>query len=283
VGRANLRLFHYFFSQGAIGALALALFLYGVYWLVTARGNSYATRSPSRRQIGLLLAFPLLVNCALALLRIYPYGGTRHDCYLTIFAMPGIAVALGRATASGGWLKPALIATVLIVCNLFPSPQGEYIRFRDQSRRLMSQAIQKFRSLPSESTIWTDDQGALLLSYYLCQAKVAQIEQPKFELFFRSRCGFDWVISLDPNLWMFKAETFPSMLDAVARTYNLSPGAELWFFQAGWFIDQEYALRDELRILGCSPSEEFGRNMILCRLPVGPRRRTATVVSPARG
>lgn len=280
VGRANLRLFHYFFSQGAIGALALALFLCGLFLLLRTPRDGSQVRSASSRQVGLLLAFPLVVNCALALVRVYPYGGTRHNSYLAMFAIPGIALTLARAKLGRSWVKPLGIGIILAVCNLFPSPQGEYIRARDQSRRLMTQAIASLRSLPAESTILTDDQGGLLLSYYLCQAKVAQIEQQPFQLFLRSRCGSDWVISLDPELWIFKAETFPSTFDALQRTYDLSPGTQLWLFQAGWFIDQEYALRDELHRLGCSPHQEFGRNMFWCRLTVGgPRQATSRDIS----
>ena len=269
VARANLRLFHYFFSQGAVGALALALFLYGLFLLAKAPPARSRVNSASSRQIAWLLGFPLVLNCILGLARLYPFGGTRHNSYLAIFAIPAIATSVARANLSRRWVKPVAIGIIVAACNLFPSPQGEYIRARDQNRKLMARATASLSSLPSGSTILTDDQGGLLLSYYLCQAKVTQIEQQPFQLFLRSSCGSHWVISLDPELWIFKAETFPAMLEAVQRTYNLSPGTQLWLFQAGWFIDEEYALRDELRSLGCSPHQEFGRNMFYCRLTLG--------------
>ena len=275
IGRANLRLFHYFFSQGAVGAVALALFLYGLLSLFRAPSCS-RSRSASPRELACLIAFPLVVNCGLALARFYPYGGTRHNCYLAIFAIPAVALGAARIKVNRRGVKPVAIAAILAVCNLFPSPQGEYIRAQDQKRKLMTQAVQSLRSLPAGTIILTDDQGGLLLSYYLCQAKVAQIEQQPFQLFLRSRCGSDWVLSLNPDLWIFKADTFPAMLSSVERTYQLGPGSELWLFQAGWFIDQEYRLRKELDQLGCSLRQEFGRNMFSCRLrPNGLFRDTA--------
>jgi 4-amino-4-deoxy-L-arabinose transferase-like glycosyltransferase len=74
--RATIRLFHYFFSQGAVGAIALSLFIAAIVLL--SRDRRQSTQSPSPRQLIFLMTFPLLVNCALGLKDLYPYGGTRH-------------------------------------------------------------------------------------------------------------------------------------------------------------------------------------------------------------
>jgi len=221
---------------------------------------------PSPRQLAFLLVFPLLVNCLLALFRAYPFGGTRHDSYLAIFVIPGIAIALAHWNPQRRWRKPAAIAAVLVLCNLFPSPQGEYIRARDQSRKLMAQAVSSLKLLAPGSTIFTDDQGGLLLSYYLCNSKVVQIEQKPFQPLFNAPCGTSSVISLDPKRWTFKPETFPETLNSAQRTFKLSSGTPLWFFQAGWFIDNEAPLREQLKQVGCTNPETFGRNIFLCQI-----------------
>lgn len=267
IARSSLRLFHYFFSQGAVGAVATALFVVGVVLLIRDRRSLASGRRPINYQLAFLFVFPLVVNCILALFRLYPYGGTRHNSYLAIFTLPAIAIPLAHWHPSRRWWKPAAIAVVLLVCNLFPSPQGEYIRMRDQSRRLMAKTIASLRSLPAGSIIFTDDQGALLLSYYLCDDnKVAQIEQPSFQPLFRAPCGNYSVMSIDPNRWTFKPDTFPATLGAVRQTFNLSPGTPLWFFQAGWYIDKEFSLREELRQFGCSAPQRFGNNILLCQI-----------------
>lgn len=269
IARSNLRLFHYFFSQAAVGAVALALFLIAIALLFRGGSNVRSTQLPSDRQFAVLLTLPLVVNCILAVFKAYPYGGSRHDSYLSIFALSAVAIALARWNPRLPLAKPALIGVVLAACNLFPTPQGEYIRRKDQSRKLMTDAIASLNALPPKSTILTDDQGGLLLSYYLCNnMRVAQIEQPHFEFFMRARCGDKSVISLDPDLWIFKAETFPETLRSAQQTYSLAPGTPLWFFQAGWFIDKERSLREELRGYGCSNPQDFGRNMLLCRITV---------------
>lgn len=269
ISRSNLRLFHYLFSQGAVGALALALFIFGVVLLIRDRRPGRSEKLPSKRQLAFLLMLPLGINCALAMLRLYPYGGTRHDSYLAIFALSGVAIPVARWKPPWKLAKPIILGLVLAACNLFPTPQGEYIRIRDQNRHLIQAAVASLRSLPPGSIIFTDDQGALLLSYYLCGNRVAQIEQPTFQLFMRAPCGDHSVISLDPDLWIFKADTFPEALRSAQQMYPLAPGTPLWFFQAGWFIDKESALREELKQYGCSTPQQFGRNMFLCRITVG--------------
>ena len=264
--RSNLRLFHYFFSQGAVGAVALALFIFSLVLLLRERNAVHVERLPSSRQLAALLIFALAMNCGLALFRLYPYGGTRHNSYLAIFVFPGMAIALSRWKANNRWVKPIAIAVALAICNLFPSPEGEYIRARDQSQAIMAQAVMTLKSLPENSIIFTDDQGGLLLSYYLCDSKVVQIEQPSFQPLLKAPCGRYSVISLDPQRWTFKPDTFPETLPSVQHTFDLSSGTPLWFFQAGWFIDKEFSLHDELKQFGCSVPETFGHNIFICQI-----------------
>lgn len=270
--RANVRLFHYFFSQAAVGVVGLILFVIGVVVLVRKnddtrkKDDAHEPQLPTSRQLAFLLVFPLVVNCALGLFRAYPFGGTRHDSYLAIFVFPGIAMALDRWKPQKHWLKAASIGCVLALCNFFPSPQGEYIRARDQNRKLMASAVMALNALPQDSTLLTDDQGGLLLSYYFCHSKVVQMEQKPIQPLFEARCGNDSVISIDPRQWTFKPETFPETLSDAQRTFNLSHGAPLWFFQAGWFIDKEAPLRQELAGYGCAEPQQFGTNIILCQI-----------------
>jgi hypothetical protein len=266
--RANLRLFHYFFSQGAIGALALACFVCGLIFLARNDDTQRSSTLPSARQLTLLLIFPLAFNCAIAMLRLYPYGGTRHDAYLSIFVFPAIARTLAEINRGRRWWGPWALGLILLVCNLFGSPMGEYLRARDQDRRLMTKATTALASLPAGSTILTDDQGGLMLSYYLCHQRVVQIEEDPFQPFMRAACGNHWVISISPDDWIFKADSFASTFAAAQQTYGINPGTPLWIFQAGWFVDKEFQLREEFKQYGCPSPQDFGRNMFVCRLSV---------------
>ncbi len=269
IARSNLRLFHYFFSQGAVGVLALLLFVVGAYFLFRDRKREQDSRPPSW-QFASILVFPLAANCALAIFRLYPYGGTRHNSYLSIFVFPAIAVAITRWKPQWRPQKLTAVALVLAVCNLFPAPIGEYIHLRDQNRLRMAEAVKSLQRIPAGSVIFTDDQGGLLLSYYLCNQRVVQIENP--QPFLNAPCGRVSVVSIDPREWIFKAGTFGHQLRDAQQTYQWNDRTTLWFFQAGWFIDKESALREELRQYGCVPGGEYGHNITLCQLKLGITR-----------
>jgi len=134
----------------------------------------------------------------------------------------------------------------------------------------MAEAVKSLQRIPAGSVIFTDDQGGLLLSYYLCNQRVVQIENP--QPFLNAPCGRVSVVSIDPREWIFKAGTFGHQLRDAQQTYQWNDRTTLWFFQAGWFIDKESALREELRQYGCVPGGEYGHNITLCQLKLGITR-----------
>ncbi len=263
VVRSNLRLFHYFFSQGAVGiGIALAMFIVGIVILARNR-QAPPLGYPNDRQLAFLMALPFIINCALAVAAVYPYGGTRHDSYLALFAMPAIAVGTGYWRPSAETFKIAVVVAVLIVCNLFRTPMGEFIPWQAQKRQHMLDAMAALRQLPQNSIILADAQGAMALSYYLCDAKVAQFFPP-YQPFAEAGCGPYRVISIDPDRWLFKAESLAADLQTVQRMFALPTGARLWVFQAGWEVDKNERIDAELRRDGCPSPRKFGANISLC-------------------
>jgi hypothetical protein len=265
VARSNIRLFHYLFSQAAVGVVALLLFVLGVVFLFRSRRRASNDIRPLDWQLALLFAHPLVVNCALATFRVYPYGGTRHNSYLSMFAFPAVAVALSRWRPQWKAQKLTALGLILVVCNLFPTPLGEYIPIKDQGRARMANAMKSLQGVPAGSVIFTDHEGGLLLSYYLCHDKVVQLAQPLSRLL-TAGCGRFSVVSVGE--WIFKNDTFQPDLGDARQLFGWKSGIPLWFFQAGWFIDKEAQLRDELKEAGCSAPQDFGRNIFLCRITV---------------
>jgi uncharacterized membrane protein len=265
VARSNIRLFHYLFSQAAVGVVALLLFVIAIVFLFRGKRSANNDLRPLDWQLALLFALPLVVNCALATLRVYPYGGTRHNSYLSMFAFPAIAVALSRWKPQWTAQKLTVVALILLVCNVFPTPLGEYIPIKDQGRTRMAKAMNSLNAVPAGSVIFTDHEGGLMLSYYLCHDKVVQLAQPLSRLLTEG-CGRFSVVSVGE--WIFKDDTFEPDLRDARHLYGWKSGTPLWFFQAGWFIDKEALLRDELRQAGCTAPREFGKNIFLCRITV---------------
>jgi hypothetical protein len=272
--RENLRFFHYLFSQGAVGAIALAFFIAGIVMLASQHRETRSTSHPSPRLLALLLAFPFVANSVLALADIYPFGGTRHNSYLAVFAILGIAVASAHWQPRGipgrraFW---AVIVVILLLCNIFPTPRGEFIHWKDQQRPLMIAAVTDLkRSLEQDphAVLLTDNQGGLLLSYYLCGEKIVQFEEP-FQPFYEARCDGRRALTIDPTRWIFKGPTFAADLAALQQRYSLPPDTSLYLFQAGWVIDKEKSLRQEMARFGCT-EQNFGRNILVCRIGLQP-------------
>ena len=266
LGRANVRLFHFLFSQGAVSALGMLLFVAGIALLLGSGGSADRGR-PSRRQIGALLLLPFVINCGAALIGVYPYGGTRHDSYLAIFAMPGIAFAVMRWHPSWGWARPLAIAIALAICNLTVVPAGYYISPKNQKKELMQQAVAYLHgSAAPGSVVLTDYESGLLLSYYVCGTDITHAGELS-EYFYISRCGAYQSASLLPRLWVFRADTFATQIRALVGSQPaLLRGREVWLFQAGFIVDREPEFYELLGKYGCLAPRKFGANIVVCRI-----------------
>jgi len=258
----TLRLFRYFFSQGTIGLLGFALFVFAVFALF--RPDNRSDSKPFQRKLAILLAVPFLITLALSIAGIYPYGGTRHDVLLALFAFPGIAIGLAglpimQPTTAAKFIKPLLLGAAILICNLFPSPSGPSIRPGNQRRELMRQAMDYIRSLPPDSVLFTDAQGAMVLNYYLCDETMSLPFAPEDSLL-KVRCGDYYVLTSAATQAGFDRGNFPVLL---ATAWQEVPNeATLYVFQSGWIDDKEEDWLAELRTLGGSP-RNFEPNILI--------------------
>jgi 4-amino-4-deoxy-L-arabinose transferase-like glycosyltransferase len=258
----TLRLFRYLFSHGTIGVIGFALFVFAVISLILPK-NSSEPKSPNR-ELAVLLAVPFLITLLLAIAGIYPYGGTRHDVVLAVFAISAIAIGLDRLplgvpVARAKLVKALLLASVMLICNFFASPSGPYIRPRNQRRELMAQAINSLKSLPPGSVIFSDAQGSMVLNYYVCDEVMAlPFTSPKQLLKFR--CGQHYVLASMTAQTGFDRATFPELFSQATRE---NAGQTLYLFQSGWIDDKKEEWLTELRGLGGDP-HNFGPNILMC-------------------
>ena len=263
----TLRLFRYFFSHGTIGVIGFGLFVFAI--VVMFRPVNRSEPRSRNRALAILLAVPFLLTLALAIAGIYPYGGTRHDAILVLFAIPAIAIGLDRLPVgqSAKFLKPLLLGASLLICNFFPSPSGPFIRPENQRRDLMQQAMSYLRSLPPGSLLFTDDQGSMVLNYYLCDEAMSLPFTTQKSLL-RSRCGNYFVLTSLATQAGFDRTIFSEHL---THAWQEAPNANvLYLFQSGWINDKEQDWLNELRALGGTP-RNFGPNILVC-----PIRRLAS-------
>ena len=264
--RNTSRLFRYFFSHGTIGVLGLLLFVLSIVWLLRDKTSPQDPRNPASLQLALLLGLPFLITLSAALAGLYPYGGTRHDALLAGFAMTGVSIRLTRPGIWKKWLTPSAVGAALVICNLFPSPTPPYILPKNQNRELMNEATNYLgRSAPEGSVLFTDYQGALMLSYYFCPARVVPFEQPP-PPFLKSDCGKYKVVAFTQTLWSFDPAIFANTLREMQQTYGIGSDATVWLFQAGWIDDNEDKWIAELRRRGCREPQNFGPNILICQM-----------------
>jgi hypothetical protein len=262
----TVRLFRYLFSQGTIGVLGLGLSLLAIILLLRKKDADQS--KPKPRGLAVLFVSAFVVALAAAVAGLYPYGGTRHDVVLAVFAMPAIAIGLDRlkptALTRWRWAKPLALAVALLICNLFPSPSGPYIAPKNQSKKLMTEGMSFLKSAPAGSAILADFQSRLILSYYLCGRNSA-VPFEATPALIQSHCGDYGLITSAATQQGFDRNTFPETL---TDAWQLAPQEKkLWLFQAGWIDDKQPEWIAELRGLGCGEPHNFGRNILIC--PVG--------------
>ncbi|HZR64470.1 MAG TPA: glycosyltransferase family 39 protein [Terriglobales bacterium] len=267
IARSNLRLFHFFFSQGAISVVGVVLFLAGIAMLFAARDVAGRVPRSGARSLGALLLLPFAINCAAAVAGLYPYGGTRHNAYLAVFAMPAVAIPIARWRPRWAWSKPIAVAAALAICNFAVNPAGAYIKPKNQKRKLLIEAVRYLRtSAPAGSVVLTDYESGLLLSYYLCDRDITHSGEPSGS-FYLSQCGEYESASVLPRLWIFRAETFPTQVNELARSVHSAQ--QVWLFQAGFIVDREPGFQTLLGQYGCDRPRKFGANVIVCRINPG--------------
>ncbi|MGC2185592.1 MAG: glycosyltransferase family 39 protein [Terriglobales bacterium] len=262
----------YTFGQLAVGDIAGVLFVAGIVFLLTGKEGEDHKR-PSPGQLALLLLLPFVINTAVAIVDLYPYGGTRHSAFLTPFAVAGVSLTIARL--AGRRLFPALGIAVLIVafCQAFGVPHRPYMRREDQRRSHMTQAMGAIRQRVSpDDLIFVDFQTSFLLRFYLCpEISFTGLPPAAFRTF---PCGGLRVISMGPETNLLTANLFPRRWHELVRAYGLKPGQTVWIFQAGWDIGLAQELQEKVPEFRDLKAESFGRNISLFKLSVGQEATT---------
>jgi hypothetical protein len=260
--KSSSHLFRYFFSNGAVGVVALLLFLGGAAMLWSDREQADDSR-PASRDLAVLLLLPFLLTATLALAGMYPFGGVRHDILLAPFGMALIAVGIARLPIPQTWAKAVVVIGVLALGNLHPHPLGPYISPRDQQKRLMHAAVDYLRESKASTTILTDYEGGLLLSYYLCGQTVVNLD-PVAHAMRQSACGARQVITPGEDRFIFTPESFARFRNDAAEEGLIRKNEPAWAFQAGWIGDPEENLIPETMEPPCLKLRRFGENIFAC-------------------
>jgi len=216
--------FQYIFGQSVLGDLGFLAFAAGV--VLSLKTSTARTRF----QLSSLLVLPFALNCAAALLRFYPYGGTRHSAFLIPFAIAGISIAIAKIPKS---TASAIVVAALIcaIGNLLPSHRD--FLSKDHRLRDMTAAINFInQDVPATGRIFADYQTSLMLGYYLCDHQPESMNH-SIPGFLTYSCGGHGVISTDWTTDIFTAQTFVRQWPQLRKQFQLEAGSEVWVAQMG--------------------------------------------------
>jgi len=220
--------FQYAMGQSGVGDLAFVVFLFGIVLIFR---NPQMLSRVSSRLLGILLLLPFAVNCATALVRRYPYGGTRHSAFLLPFALAGVAA--GASYLCRFRVVPSIAVALLVAmaCHVLPARGLPYNSLQAQKRGEMRQAISFIREqIPSDRIIFADLQSGFMLQHYLCGGQpVLPSRGPAFVTF---TCGSHRVIQSDA--FLFTPQTFYAGWARLISGYQLAPGTQVWIMQMTW-------------------------------------------------
>jgi hypothetical protein len=166
---ATADLFTYVFSIPTLGEWTPVVFVAGIALVLSGR----AGLPDNRRTPALALVFPLLVTAAAGTIGIYPYGGSRHDAFLAIFILAGVAIAISAA------VRGRIAVLALLAAGLLPiwlsHAQRNYLEESPQVCKVeqMRSAL-KFLSQrePRPAVLLVDQIGANIVDYYVCHGAV---------------------------------------------------------------------------------------------------------------
>ena len=252
--------FQYVFGQLAVGDIAFLAFLAGVVLLCRKKIMPAALNVPPW-QLGAFLVLPFALGAGAAIVRIYPYGGTRHSAFLIMFAVAGVSLMLAKLVKQRTGRGIALALLIIAVCNALAQPHRPYMLRADQSRMQMTRAMEFVRSqIPPLETIVVDYQTRLLLAYYLCPEQPVPFSAPlgSFEEF---QCGGHRVVAAGPDLYIFTAQNFLPRWNDLLRSFPLKSGQSVWIIQAGWEVDLLHELQSGVPEFHELNPHSFGKNI----------------------
>ncbi len=211
-----------------------------------------------RRPSALLLALPLLLGAAFALMALYPFGRTRHSAYLLPFAGAAVGAAVSAFSARR---HRVLLSGIALLPLLWGRPDWSS---PPQSLPLTKAAIDRLRTIaPHGSLLWTDRQTGSVIRYYL-GAYGPSAGPPR-----------DYRIVRSP-VWASDPEKLGEEIERLIGIYRLSAGQRLWMIRLSLEDDSMAALVRRVPAAAFSVVGRFGDILIVeVRLRDSPGQRGA--------
>lgn len=261
--------FRFAFGNLHMGDFATVMFAAGVILLLSGE-KKLVEAMPPTRLIGILLLLPFVVNWGVVWAGLYPYGRTRHCLFLAVSGIAGVSVLLAKIVGQRTIFAVVLAIGIVTLCHTFGTLQGrDMLPLADQRHEHMELAVEFLEAeVTPQELIFADKVTSMQLGHYLCRQKPFSIDRPVagYESF---QCNGFRVVSTELSDGPMIPDTFAGGWQAMARSYGLKPGDEVWVVQAGWASGLGEILRSRFEEFAGLEPHAFGRYIDVFRLTVG--------------
>ena len=238
---ATENLFAYVFANKALGEILIIVFLAGIGLILLNK-----TGVPGNRRMALLsLVMPLVVTATAGALGIYPYGGSRHDAFLAIFVIAGVAVTLAAALSNN--VLATLLVTLCLVPTWLESAEPHYLDDLPAVSKIdqMRHALAFLSSLvPRPAVLLVDEIGATTLNYYLCHGRTEDW-RPVAPGISTYRCGRYRFLATD--IWAAPPSTYRRTLTEAQTAMPKIFADPVWVFSESSVLTKDELRSDEFR------------------------------------
>ncbi|MCC6391029.1 MAG: glycosyltransferase family 39 protein [Bryobacterales bacterium] len=224
--RQSVAVFEYLFGLHRVAAAAVLLNVAGLAWLGSGRDKPV----PHSRWVCLLLGLPPVLGCLLGMMKLYPYGASRHSAMFLPFLAAGAGYGLALIAGKRLWVVAALTAALVPPWMVFAYRNAWYIPGEDETIAKMESAMEYVRSLPKGATIFADHVSLIELGYYLGREVYSPYHGRGPGLVEFRYEGYR-VVSMSSS-WEMDAKELVSTFNELLRRYRLRP-EEMWVFDYG--------------------------------------------------
>jgi hypothetical protein len=223
--RALFGTFHYAVGPRALAFPFMLVFVAGLAALVVGR-----TKAPSL--MALLVISPFAVGFVAAVVRVFPFAGSRHQTYLLPFLATGISAAL--AWLPRGRAVPLLLLGV-VIAPLWVAHSAPENDPRDMPTVAMTAAIHYVdRMVPRGAPLFVDDMTRDELRYYLARNNTTLDTWDSDAGVEEWLDGYLVVVPKMPSLVEFRPTEVIEEVTESARALGVPPSDPLWVVSAAW-------------------------------------------------
>jgi len=203
-----------------------------------------------------LWVLPFLFACAGAIMRIHPYGHSRHTVFLAIFMAVGIGVALERLFRFRMWAVLPAMAVLIPLWHQTANKDPNNIGNERHQRGTMLQATEYIRNtVGTGSLILADGETKRILNYYLRPAEPSPL-----------RAVNDGYHLVSYRYTYGRVKDFIEDVAKFREQFDMEREAPVWAVDGGWY--PLFARRDvSERFSRMARLKHFGNVLCVIRMP----------------